>query len=867
MRKILGLTFFLIIFTVTTLGAAPVVSVSYSHRQVAHRHVDPEIPEGSVIATFTSENSAQVIGSPSNLEPLSDTQWRYIFTWDHTDDLTLQFTDASAETTIIVAFPQPLVPLNPLQHQMPVLDIRTAASSLWDPATGLYVFGLNENCLQRGSDWERPAQFIFYNESLSPEFSEQTGLRINGGWSRRFNQKGLRFYFDDYGNSDQKEYDFFGSEPTSFRRLIMRCGVEPRRCFTDILAAETFAEMGHLTSRWAPLAVYLNGEYWGFYPLRERIDDEFIEHTHGLDGDGYALIKDGETKHGDSSSFWAFMNECRQPGDFSSHEFFVHAQETFDLISYIDWLIINIYGATTDNGSASNSAQYKLGNQPWQFMVWDEDGLFYFDNYWDDFFHFLSINSQEEYDQYLPSAIFTGSATARIRWAAPFRALLQNSEFKHLFAQRYLELMSTSLSRTSLDSKLDGIVARQESEMARHGERWDWPVDNWYQLEINQLRSWFYTRPGMLESQFNDFMEEHRAPVELVQFSSQHTPGISVTMSWNTNSEDNCSGYVLYRGTNSTDLNELVSWTEEESLGGVGGLAEDAQYSWVDETISSEQIYYYQLAWVDRHGSETLLPWIEQVSTQEPVHLFINEFLASNQNGIEDETGTREDWVEIFNQGPGSVNLSGYFLTDDTNAPTRWEFPETLLDAGDFLLVWCDSDPEDGPLHTNFKLSAAGETLALMSPLTAGNQIIDERVFGNQVADISEGRQTDGHDNWISFETPTPGASNLNLSGVAGNAEKIPGIPVLKSISPNPFNPSTTISFTLELAGSVKIQIYDLKGKLVRDLLENRTMTAGKHSLVWDGRNNRGLMLASGPYFLRIGNSWGDVSAKLLLVK
>ena len=847
--------------------ATPVVSVSYSHRQAAHLHVDPEIPEGCIIATFTSEQPATVVAPPAGLETLDTTHWRFIFNWDHTTDLELRFTDASSDTITIIAFPEPPIPLDPLQHQIPVLDIRTPAASLWDPATGIYVFGENDNCLQHGEEWEKSAQFFFYDNSLSPEFIEDTGLRINGGWSRRFKQKGLRFYFDDYGTSDQVEYDFFGSQPTSFRRLIVRCALSPRRCFTDVLASETYMAMGHLTSRWAPLAVYLNGEYWGFYPLRERIDEEFIEHTHDLDEDSYALIKDGEVLHGDCSSFWDFINECLEEGDFSSHEFYLHAAETIDLVSYIDWLLINIYGATTDNGSSYNSAQYRIDDQPWQYMIWDEDGLFYSENFFADFFHFLSINSQEEYDLYLPPAIFTGSASARIRWAAPFRALLQNSQFKQLFAHRYVELMDTEFSEAVLDARLAEIVVRQQPEMELHGERWDWPLDTWYEIEAGYLYSWFHARPVVLNPQFEAFREEHRAPVELVGFNGEPHSNAGIFINWHTASEENCAGFVLYRGKQPDQLTPLVSWLDDEQLVAQGDIWEDAEYAWVDESAVVGNEYYYQLAWVDDFGQEQFLNWVQHVSLVPQPILLINEFLALNNSGIMDETGTFEDWVEIFNQGPVDAQLGGYFLTDNLDQPTCWAFPDTTLAAGEFLVVWCDSDPEDGPLHTNFKLSAAGETIALLAPLNMDNVVLDVRDFGPQSADISEGRQSDGSSIWVNFAVPTPGESNHDFLAAQPVPGSLPEAIQLDSVAPNPFNPSTKISFTLSRAGPVSAGIFDLSGARVRQIWSGEYLEAGAHYLHWNGVGDGGEALSSGPYLVKIIHGQSRVTAKILLLK
>ncbi|MBU0985206.1 MAG: lamin tail domain-containing protein, partial [candidate division Zixibacteria bacterium] len=157
-------------------------------------------------------------------------------------------------------------------------------------------------------------------------------------------------------------------------------------------------------------------------------------------------------------------------------------------------------------------------------------------------------------------------------------------------------------------------------------------------------------------------------------------------------------------------------------------------------------------------GTENLNP-----HNPESVNLVINEFLAANDSVLPDETGTYEDWLEIYNPGPDPVDMLGLFLTDDLTSTTQWSFPDTTLEAGGFLLVWTDNDLDDGPLHTNFKLSADGEEIGLFGRLTAGNELIDSYTFGAQTADISEGRESDGGASWVFFETPTPGASNQSI--------------------------------------------------------------------------------------------------------
>ncbi|HIF42103.1 MAG TPA: hypothetical protein EYQ74_13550 [Planctomycetes bacterium] len=114
------------------------------------------------------------------------------------------------------------------------------------------------------------------------------------------------------------------------------------------------------------------------------------------------------------------------------------------------------------------------------------------------------------------------------------------------------------------------------------------------------------------------------------------------------------------------------------------------------------------------HGADALAP---SGLAHGDVH--IHEFLASNSKGLLDDDGDASDWIEVFNGGTTSVNLLGWFLTDDVANLTQWTFPSTNLAAGDRIVIFAsgkDRALSGLPLHTNFKLSSVGEDLCLVRP-------------------------------------------------------------------------------------------------------------------------------------------------------
>jgi len=85
---------------------------------------------------------------------------------------------------------------------------------------------------------------------------------------------------------------------------------------------------------------------------------------------------------------------------------------------------------------------------------------------------------------------------------------------------------------------------------------------------------------------------------------------------------------------------------------------------------------------------------------------------------------------------------------------------------------------------------------------------------------------------------------------------------------PNPFNPSTTIRFTLARNGPVSLKIFDNRGRLVRTLINNTNLSSGKvHSVVWNGKNNWGASAATGIYYYQLHSGKQRAVRKMLLLK
>ncbi len=239
-------------------------------------------------------------------------------------------------------------------------------------------------------------------------------------------------------------------------------------------------------------------------------------------------------------------------------------------------------------------------------------------------------------------------------------------------------------------------------------------------------------------------------------------------------------------------------------------------------------------------------------------NLVINEFLAKNDTIQADQDEEFDDWIELYNNTDTTISLRNYFLSGNAENMFKWQFPDTSVDPFDYLIIWADEDGNQAGLHTNFKLSGAGEVLFLVN---ADSQIVDEIVFGEQNTDVSTGRLPNGTGD---FTTLIPSFSSENLIAVTDSNDVHHDIPddfSLQQNYPNPFNPMTTISWQVAVTGHVALSIYNILGEKVITLV-NEEKNAGIYQVEWDASG-----LSTGIYFYRIRAGQYQEIKKAILIK
>ncbi|HMT30927.1 MAG TPA: lamin tail domain-containing protein, partial [Bacteroidia bacterium] len=154
----------------------------------------------------------------------------------------------------------------------------------------------------------------------------------------------------------------------------------------------------------------------------------------------------------------------------------------------------------------------------------------------------------------------------------------------------------------------------------------------------------------------------------------------------------------------------------------------------------------------------------------------INEYSCSNLSQIPDNYQEYGDWFELYNAGSSSVNLGGYYLSDDSLNNTKWQIPASVtIGANSFAVFWCSGRNlvSGTNYHTNFKLTQTKnnpEFIVLSDPSAVRLDYV--RLSKKTQLGHSRGRTFNGIPTWSIFTTPTPNGTNNNSTAYFDYADR-----------------------------------------------------------------------------------------------
>ncbi len=367
---------------------------------------------------------------------------------------------------------------------LPIVSIVTEPECLWDPEYGIYIrgSGAEANFLENNL---RLIDFSFFSkESSQNALCQDTYLmRIYGAFSRWKFQKSLAIYAKAPASEKRIPNVFFthtASEVLSFHSIILRNsgGDNERTHFRDGFITGLASDLDVDKQDFQPSIVLINGQYWGIYNIREKINEYFIEDHHGIDPNEIDLIEGSyrcgmEIKEGDFTAIDKLI-EFLKTTDTSYPDAYKRLTEQIDIDSFTDYIIIEIFANNTD-WPWSNVKFYRprTTKGKWRFILFDTDEAFDTIEY---------HTKHYEINDRIPHGVVDFNMLDYVMQSynadivsTLFRALIVNPAYYEQFNNRFEELLNTLFTPEHLSEEITTYSEAIMSEITRHIDRWTKP--------------------------------------------------------------------------------------------------------------------------------------------------------------------------------------------------------------------------------------------------------------------------------------------------------------------------------------------------------------------------------------------------------
>lgn len=240
------------------------------------------------------------------------------------------------------------------------------------------------NAFNDGRAWEKAATVTFFDAAHNYIFTQDVGIRTAGMSTRGTPKKSLNIYGRDiYDENVLLPYEFFPE--TQYSSIKLRNGGNQNDAvmITDAFLGTLAEGRSVSTQQSEPCIVFLNGEYWGIYNIRERYAEEYLYNHYGVNENNIYIIDSGDVRAGEDAAQSAYkdmmsiLTEC----DFSYDDVYEMGCSFIDVQSLIDYCCINLYVDNRDVSLEHNTALWrtaaadgtKAGDNRWRWMVFDLD--------------------------------------------------------------------------------------------------------------------------------------------------------------------------------------------------------------------------------------------------------------------------------------------------------------------------------------------------------------------------------------------------------------------------------------------------------------------------------------------------------------
>ena len=374
----------------------------------------------------------------------------------------------------------------------------------------LSVFGNQVVDLFNGSyiDADAGIEYFDKNNILQAEATGTTNKHGNDSWA--YDQRGIDFVaIDEYGTKYALLYKLFNYQPrTEFPRLIIKALANDNYPFENGGAhirdpyVHTLSQRGklHLDVRtYEPCALYVNGQYWGLYDMREKVDDaDFTDYYFNSKAEDVQMLKTwgstwSEYGGAQAQTDWNTLSSFILSNNMAIPANYNHVDSLYNIKSLVDYFVLNSYVVCSDwlnwNTEWWRGINPNAGHKKWRYCLWDEDATFG---------HYINYTG-------VPNTLPTADPCNPEQLGDPggqghvpiLNALSVNPTFKQYYVARYADLSNTVFSCQNMQFVLDSLVGLFATEMPKQIARWGGNIPQW-QANLQAMKDFIDARCAAL---------------------------------------------------------------------------------------------------------------------------------------------------------------------------------------------------------------------------------------------------------------------------------------------------------------------------------------------------------------------------------
>ncbi|MFC2145603.1 CotH kinase family protein [Actinomycetota bacterium] len=367
---------------------------------------------------------------------------------------------------------------------------------------------------KKGIEWERPIHIEFFEADGTLGFSQNAGLRVQGGSTRYLRNKSMRIYASDlYDYKDMFDYPIFpgllkpnsGETLTHFKSFMLRNSGNDyyQAYFRDGILQSLVSHLGFDTQAYRPAIIFINGEYWGIYNIREDYDEWYIANNYDVDMSEVAILEERDARievgvPEDKIHYlemFKFIEEKVDSGTINDPDVYEYINTLMDIDNFINYFASQIFILNND-WPQNNIRFWRLGTK-----IYEPDAIYGHDGKW----RWMMFDVDSSFS--LKGQSVKHNSIRDAKRDKLFSLLLENNEFKYQFINTMSDLINSIFRTEWTIQKIEDTQSVLAPEMLEHLKRWnlmDGSIEQWNE-NVQKMIEFAQDRPSFQIQHMNEY--------------------------------------------------------------------------------------------------------------------------------------------------------------------------------------------------------------------------------------------------------------------------------------------------------------------------------------------------------------------------